>query len=69
MGYAVFNRTDGVPAGFYEWDTEQEAQECIDKMRNTFKQVQGYYKTATGVRIDPDDVEYEIVKTEEDGVQ
>ncbi len=66
--YVIMNDTDGIPAGFYEHDTREEAEETIKKMREAFKKLQGYYSSVRYGRIDPDDVQYTIheIESEED---
>lgn len=56
----IYNRTDGIPAGFYEWDSIEEAQEQIDRMREAFRSTQGYYRDNKGNKINPDEIQYEI---------
>lgn len=66
MKYIIINRTDGIPAGWNEWDTKEQAEECITKMRQRFKDTQGYYRDSHGNKLNPDDVRYEVIEIEEE---
>lgn len=64
--FEVWNRTDGLPAACEPFETIAEAQAFIDAFPKRFA-VQGYYLTANRERIDPKDVELEIVPVSEEG--
>jgi len=69
MPYVIFNRTDGIPAGYQEWDTRVEAEKCIERMREGFRKAQGYYRTSRMEKIAPEDIQYEIVELNEEEEQ
>jgi len=58
--FMVWNDTDGVPAAPEPFDTPDEAWGFIDRFRKRYA-TQGYYLTAQGERISPDDVEFLVV--------
>ncbi len=67
MGGKVFvlhNRTDGVPASPDEFESVEAALRYADSFRQRYA-AQGYYLTAEGYRIDPEDVELEVLPAEE----
>ncbi len=59
--YVIWNHTDGVPAGMYEFDTEQGALEQVEKLRDGFRK-QGYYRDNNWNKIAPEDIQYEVLK-------
>ena len=59
MKYSIFNRTDGIFASIEEFDSREETEEEIKRFRERFS-IQGYYKTSSGLRISPEEVELEI---------
>lgn len=61
--FALYNATDAVYAAPQAFDTEREAWAYAQAFRGRFKQ-QGYYKTAEGWRIDPDEIELEVIPVE-----
>lgn len=63
-GYAIYNATDGVFGDPRTFETEAEAAAAASEFRERFR-AQGYYKTADGFRIDPAEVELEIVPVTE----
>ncbi len=60
MKYNVFNKTDGIMAWPEPFDSTEKAEEFIKSFRERFK-IQGYYFTKRMERIDPKDVELEII--------
>jgi len=60
--YSVYNATDGIYACPFTFESKKEAERFIRSFRERFK-AQGYYLTANGNRISPDDVILEIVKS------
>jgi len=64
MKYVVFNQTDGIMASPGSFDSKEKAEEFIKGFRERFK-FQGYYFTSKMERIDPEDVELEILTEEE----
>jgi len=63
--YMVYNKTDRISAAPFEFDTREEAEEYKKEFPKRFEH-QGFYKTFSGERIDPEDVELEIVETEDE---
>ena len=63
--YQVFNHTDGVWASPFPM-TLEEAEAFVQEFPRRFLR-QGYYLTAAGQRIRPEDVELEIVGIDETG--
>lgn len=59
-GWGLWNATDHVFADPRTFATREQAVEAAAQFRARFK-VQGYYKTAEGLRIDPSEVELEVV--------
>jgi hypothetical protein len=55
----VFNQTDGIYASPKKFKDEVEAQRFIDEFRKSFKK-QGFYLTAGGERISPEEVQLVI---------
>jgi len=53
--YELFNETDGVFATPDQYKTRKAAEAAAKAFRQRFA-IQGYYKTADGLRIDPADV-------------
>lgn len=58
--YHVFNHTDGVWAWPFPMNRE-EAEEFVNEFPERYER-QGYYLTASGERIRPEDVELEVVE-------
>jgi hypothetical protein len=58
--YLVYNRTDAILADPRSM-SRQEAEEFIRLFPKRFEQ-QGYYKTARGLRIPPEEVELEVIR-------
>jgi conjugal transfer/entry exclusion protein len=61
--FLLWNKTDQVYASPEEFTTEGEAQAYAREFRKRFV-TQGYYKTANGERISPDDVELVVERFE-----
>lgn len=61
-GYALFNKTDQVFAWPEPFATRAEAEAAAREFRERFTR-QGYYLTASGLRIAPKDIELEIIPT------
>jgi hypothetical protein len=61
---SLWNSTDQVFASPDAFETEKEAQAYAKAFRQRFA-AQGYYLTADGYRISPDDVELVVVPVEE----
>ena len=59
--YQVFNRTDGIWAAPFAM-TSEEAEAFVRDFPERYER-QGYYRTASGRRIRPEDVELELVRT------
>ena len=57
--FLLWNETDGVYASPEEFKTEGEAETYAREFRKRFA-AQGYYKTADGTRISPEDIELVI---------
>jgi len=53
--FILWNDTDGIPAWPEPFKTEREALEFARAFRARYAR-QGYYLTADGLRIDPEDV-------------
>jgi hypothetical protein len=62
--YTLYNETDNIPAAPDDFETEAEALAYAEAFRKRFA-AQGYYLTADGYRISPDDVELVVVPVEE----
>ena len=58
----VFNRTDGVFASPDEFQDLGAAEKFMRVYREKFRRLQGYYLTSSGLRIDPDDIELEVME-------
>jgi 2-keto-3-deoxy-6-phosphogluconate aldolase len=58
----IFNVTDGIPAMEKTFSSPEEAEQAIRKFRQRFE-VQGYYTTSAGQRINPADIKLEIVQS------
>jgi len=58
----VFNATDGIPAMEKTFSSPEEAERAIRKFRQRFE-VQGYYLTSAGQRINPADIKLEIIQS------
>lgn len=58
--FLLWNETDQVYASPDEFKTEADAMEYAAKFRRRFA-AQGYYLTADGLRISPEDVELIVV--------
>jgi hypothetical protein len=58
----IFNATDGIPAMEKTFSSREEAEQAIRKFRQRFE-VQGYYATSAGERIDPADIKLDIVQS------
>ena len=63
-GFAVFNATDGVYFDPRTFQTEEEASIAAEEHRAAYAR-QGYYLTVDRMRIDPADLELEIVSVTE----
>lgn len=63
--YCIMNRTDGIPAGMYEHDTVEEAEETIKKLREGYRK-QGHYRTSRMEKIAPEDIQYEVIPVEKE---
>jgi hypothetical protein len=61
--FLLKNETDGVFASPEEFETEAKAEAFAASFRKRFA-AQGYYLTADGTRIAPEDVELVIVPAE-----
>lgn len=61
--FSLWNETDGVFASPDAFETRAEAEAFAAKFRTRYA-AQGYYLTADGLRISPDDVELIVVPTE-----
>ncbi len=59
----IFNRTDNVYASPDLFDDVEQAEKFAESFRRRYDR-QGYYKTASGARIDPDEIELELVPVE-----
>jgi len=59
--YMVMNQTDGIPASPCPFESREKAEEFCKMFRQRFK-TQGYYFTSSQQRINPEDVELEIVE-------
>jgi hypothetical protein len=62
--YSVFNHTDGVWAWPFPMSRE-EAEGFVEDFPMRYER-QGYYRTASGKRIQPGDVELELVRIDEE---
>ena len=61
--YMLWNETDKIFASPEEFETKAKAEAFAVRFRKRFA-AQGYYLTADGARIAPEDVELVIVPTE-----
>jgi hypothetical protein len=61
---SLWNETDQVFAAPEDFETEEQARAYAEAFRKRFV-AQGYYLTADGDRISPDDVELVVVPVEE----
>lgn len=61
---SLWNKTDQVFAAPDDFETEAQALAYTEAFRKRFA-AQGYYLTADGYRISPDDVELVVVPAEE----
>ncbi len=61
--YQVFNHTDGIWASPFTM-TRKEAEAFVRDFPERYER-QGYYRTASGRRIRPEDVELELVRMHE----
>ena len=59
-GWALWNVTDGVFADPAVYPTKEAAADAAARFPERYR-AQGYYKTADGLRIDPREVEIEVV--------
>lgn len=64
-GFIVMNRTDGFTASGEVFETREEAQEFVDNFPKRYE-AQGYYRNNNLEKINPQDVELEIIDVEED---
>jgi len=64
MEYIVYNQTDGIIASPDSFKSPVEAEVFITNFRKRFR-FQGFYLTSDMIKIDPADVELEIVSTKE----
>ena len=60
--YIIFNATDSTLATNEVFTNLKKANEKINQLRNLYQTYQGYYKTAYGERIDPEDISYHIIE-------
>jgi len=60
--WRIFNATDGIPAIEKTFSSPEAAEKAIRKFRERFE-VQGYYLTSAGERIDPADIKLDIVQS------
>jgi hypothetical protein len=60
--YIIMNHTDGITATPDLYTSKKKAQEVIDKLRDNFRRIQGYYRTNRMEKISPDDINYQIIK-------
>lgn len=63
-GFIVMNRTDGFTASGEVFETREEAQEFVDNFPKRYE-AQGYYRNNNLEKINPQDVELEIIDVEE----
>ena len=62
--YLIWNGTDGITATPDHYTSKKKAQQVIDDKRAMFQKLQGYYRTNSGERISPQDIDYRIVRIE-----
>jgi len=60
MPWGIYNATDNIWATPDTYASQEAAELAVRVFRIRFRQ-QGYYRTATGLRIAPEDVELEVV--------
>jgi len=60
--YIIFNATDSVLATSQVFTSQKKAQDKIQELRTMFANYQGYYKTAQGDRISPEDITYHVIE-------
>ena len=63
MKYQLINETDQLPASPITFTTKEKAEACADKLRQRFV-AQGYYLTANGTRIRPEEIKFVVVPAE-----
>ena len=63
-GFIVMNRTDGFTASGEVFETREEAQEFVDNFPKRYE-AQGYYRNNNLEKMNPQDVELEIIDVEE----
>jgi Large polyvalent protein-associated domain 11 len=66
--YLVMNNTDGITASFDTFKTKAQAQKFINDFPKRYE-AQGYYRTNTWEKINPKDVELEIVEIDPDKLE
>lgn len=60
--YQIWNDTDNISATMKTFRKVHTAEKHIKVMRDTFRKVQGYYRTNTWEKISPDDIQYRIIQ-------
>jgi hypothetical protein len=60
--YRVMNKTDNILATFDTYSSVAEAEEVIKLLRENYMRTQGYYRTAKGEKIHPNDIDYEVLE-------
>ena len=58
--YHLFNETDQILAHPRKFASKNDAEAAAEKLRGRFKE-QGYYLTAQGTRISPDEVRLVVI--------
>lgn len=63
--FSIFNMTDGIPSGGGKlFETVDDAEGWIKDERKKFMNIQGFYKTSDCVKMNPNDVVYEVHPTD-----
>jgi hypothetical protein len=61
----IFNATDGITATQKTFRKPETANNYVRKLRDSFKQHQGFYSTNRGERIDPEEIDYRVIDRNE----
>jgi hypothetical protein len=59
--YIIFNNTDMITASPKTFRKTHTAEKHIKVLRDGFRRNQGYYRTNSGERISPDEIQYEVI--------
>jgi len=65
MVYTIFNATDGFVATDKTFYKVHTAEKEVQRIRNSIRKNQGYYRDNRWNKIDPDDVQYQVIDRED----